>query len=60
MKHIGQHAIVIGAGMGGLLAARALSDFHAVVTMPERDAQRRHDGSAGGSTSLGGCYSRRS
>jgi alpha-beta hydrolase superfamily lysophospholipase len=27
MKHIGQHAIVIGASMGGLLAARALSDF---------------------------------
>jgi hypothetical protein len=24
MKHIGQHAIVIGASMGGLLAARAV------------------------------------
>src|SRR2546428_10793208 len=32
MKHIRQHAIVIGASMGGLLAARALSDFYAVVT----------------------------
>jgi 2-polyprenyl-6-methoxyphenol hydroxylase-like FAD-dependent oxidoreductase len=37
MKHIGQHAIVIGASMGGLLAARALSDFYAVVTVLERD-----------------------
>jgi 2-polyprenyl-6-methoxyphenol hydroxylase-like FAD-dependent oxidoreductase len=37
MKQIGQHAIVIGAGMGGLLAARALSDFYAVVTVLERD-----------------------
>ena len=36
MKHIGQHAIVIGASMGGLLAARALSDFYAVVTVLER------------------------
>ncbi|MGH6641808.1 MAG: hypothetical protein ACRED3_03830 [Bradyrhizobium sp.] len=32
MAHTGQHAIVIGASMGGLLAARALSDFYAVVT----------------------------
>jgi 2-polyprenyl-6-methoxyphenol hydroxylase-like FAD-dependent oxidoreductase len=38
MKHIGQHAVVIGASMGGLLAARALSDFYAVVTVLERDA----------------------
>src|SRR4249919_3635412 len=38
MKHVGQHAIVIGASMGGLLAARALSDFFAVVTVLERDA----------------------
>jgi 2-polyprenyl-6-methoxyphenol hydroxylase-like FAD-dependent oxidoreductase len=37
MKQIGQHAIVIGASMGGLLAARALSDFYAVVTVLERD-----------------------
>ena len=34
MKHIGPHAIVIGASMGGLLAARPLSDFYAVVTVP--------------------------
>jgi hypothetical protein len=37
MKQIGQHAIVIGASMGGLLAARALSDFYAIVTVLERD-----------------------
>ncbi|WP_116121040.1 NAD(P)/FAD-dependent oxidoreductase [Paraburkholderia sp. BL6669N2] len=38
MKHLGEHAIVIGASMGGLLAARALSDFYTVVTVLERDA----------------------
>ena len=37
MKQIGQHAIVIGASMGGLLAARALSEFYAAVTVLERD-----------------------
>jgi 2-polyprenyl-6-methoxyphenol hydroxylase-like FAD-dependent oxidoreductase len=38
MKRIGEHAIVIGASMAGLLAARALSDFFATVTIVERDA----------------------
>jgi 2-polyprenyl-6-methoxyphenol hydroxylase-like FAD-dependent oxidoreductase len=38
MKNPGKHAIVIGAGMGGLLAARALSDFYSTVTVIERDA----------------------
>ncbi|MGF6805180.1 2-polyprenyl-6-methoxyphenol hydroxylase-like FAD-dependent oxidoreductase [Paraburkholderia sp. Clong3] len=38
MKNLGKHAIVIGAGMGGLLAARALSDFYSTVTVLERDA----------------------
>src|SRR5215471_9995514 len=38
MKQIGEHAIVIGASMGGLLAARALSEFYASVTVLERDA----------------------
>lgn len=38
MKQIGNHAIVIGASMGGLMAARALSDFYAAVTVLERDA----------------------
>lgn len=38
MKTLGEHAIVIGASMSGLLAARALSDFYATVTVLERDA----------------------
>jgi len=37
MAKVGQHAIVIGASMGGLLAARALSDFYDSVTVLERD-----------------------
>ncbi|BBM70373.1 FAD-dependent oxidoreductase [Rhodothermus marinus] len=32
------HTIVIGASMGGLLAARALADFYQEVTLIERDA----------------------
>jgi hypothetical protein len=38
MKRIGGHAVVIGASMGGLLAARALVDFYGQVTVLERDA----------------------
>src|SRR5258708_6566092 len=38
MAHIGKHAIVIGASMGGVLAARALADHYGEVTMVERDA----------------------
>ena len=38
MKRIGSHAIVIGASMGGLLAARALADDFETVTLLERDA----------------------
>lgn len=37
MKIIGQHAVVIGASMGGLLAARVLADYYASVTLLERD-----------------------
>jgi len=37
MKQVGQHAIVIGASMGGLLAARALADYYQQVTLLERD-----------------------
>ena len=37
MKTITQHAIVIGASMGGLLAARALADYYQQVTVLERD-----------------------
>jgi 2-polyprenyl-6-methoxyphenol hydroxylase-like FAD-dependent oxidoreductase len=32
-----QHAIVLGASMGGLLAARVLADFYGTVTVVERD-----------------------
>jgi glycine/D-amino acid oxidase-like deaminating enzyme len=37
MAHFGGHAIVIGAGMGGLLAARALAEHYDRVTVIERD-----------------------
>lgn len=37
MNRIGGHAVVIGASIGGLLAARILSDFYDVVTVLERD-----------------------
>jgi 2-polyprenyl-6-methoxyphenol hydroxylase-like FAD-dependent oxidoreductase len=37
MVHLGRQAIVIGASMGGLLAARALADFYDEVTVFERD-----------------------
>ncbi|MGW0176900.1 FAD-dependent oxidoreductase [Rhodococcus sp. NPDC003322] len=34
----GDHAVVIGAGVGGLVAARVLSEFYHRVTVVERDA----------------------
>ncbi|MEZ2353413.1 NAD(P)/FAD-dependent oxidoreductase [Caballeronia sp. RCC_10] len=37
MNKLGEHAIVIGASMSGLLAARVLSDFYTNVTVLERD-----------------------
>lgn len=37
MKKIAQQAIVIGASMGGLLAARALADYYQQVTVLEHD-----------------------
>jgi 2-polyprenyl-6-methoxyphenol hydroxylase-like FAD-dependent oxidoreductase len=37
MAYLGRHAIVIGASMGGLLAARALADHYEKVTVLERD-----------------------
>ena len=37
MKAIAQQAIVIGASMGGLLAARALADYYQQVTVLKRD-----------------------
>jgi 2-polyprenyl-6-methoxyphenol hydroxylase-like FAD-dependent oxidoreductase len=38
MRQIGEHAVVIGASMAGLLAARALTDAYERVTLVERDA----------------------
>lgn len=37
MATIGKHAVVLGASMGGLLAARALAEFFDTVTLVERD-----------------------
>jgi 2-polyprenyl-6-methoxyphenol hydroxylase-like FAD-dependent oxidoreductase len=37
IKNLGQHAIVIGASMGGLLAARVLVDYYQQVTLIEQD-----------------------
>ena len=34
---IAEHAVVLGASMGGLLAARVLADFYDAVTVVERD-----------------------
>jgi 2-polyprenyl-6-methoxyphenol hydroxylase-like FAD-dependent oxidoreductase len=39
---VGDHAVVLGAGMAGLLAARVLSEFYASVTIVERDALADH------------------
>jgi 2-polyprenyl-6-methoxyphenol hydroxylase-like FAD-dependent oxidoreductase len=37
MVKLGEHAVVLGASMGGLLAARVLADFYRTVTVVERD-----------------------
>ncbi len=37
VSKVGQRAVVCGAGMGGLLAARVLSEFYETVTVVERD-----------------------
>lgn len=37
MSKLGTHAVVLGASMGGLLAARVLGDFYDAVTVVERD-----------------------
>ena len=37
MATVGDHAVVLGASMSGLLAARVLSDFYRTVTVVERD-----------------------
>jgi 2-polyprenyl-6-methoxyphenol hydroxylase-like FAD-dependent oxidoreductase len=37
MRKVGDHAVVLGAGMAGLLAARVLADAYGRVTVMERD-----------------------
>jgi flavin-dependent dehydrogenase len=37
MRKIADHALVLGAGMAGLLAARVLRDAYQRVTVVERD-----------------------
>jgi 2-polyprenyl-6-methoxyphenol hydroxylase-like FAD-dependent oxidoreductase len=37
MRKIGDHAVVLGASMGGLLAARVLADAYRRVTVIDRD-----------------------
>jgi 2-polyprenyl-6-methoxyphenol hydroxylase-like FAD-dependent oxidoreductase len=37
-EQIGDHAVVLGASMAGLLAARVLADAYAAVTVVDRDA----------------------
>jgi 2-polyprenyl-6-methoxyphenol hydroxylase-like FAD-dependent oxidoreductase len=37
MAKLGQHAVVLGASMAGMLAARVLADFYQTVTVVERD-----------------------
>ena len=37
-NHPADHAVVLGAGIGGLAAARVLADHYAHVTVIERDA----------------------
>src|ERR1700755_3613377 len=36
-SRLGEHAVVLGAGMAGLLAARVLSEFYDSVSVVERD-----------------------
>src|ERR1700745_4074170 len=37
MPELGERAVVLGASMGGLLAARVLADHYRTVTVVERD-----------------------
>jgi 2-polyprenyl-6-methoxyphenol hydroxylase-like FAD-dependent oxidoreductase len=37
MPTVGDHAVILGASMGGLLTARVLADFYRTVTVVERD-----------------------
>jgi len=51
MRQIGEHAVVLGAGMAGLVAARVLSDAYRRVTVVERDRFRR-------TPNIGGAFRR--
>src|SRR6476661_7472145 len=42
MAVLGQHAVVLGASMSGLLAARVLADYYRTVTVVERDSLSDH------------------
>src|SRR3954466_4654590 len=42
MAEYGSHAVVLGAGIAGLLAARVLADSHRTVTVLERDVLAGH------------------
>jgi 2-polyprenyl-6-methoxyphenol hydroxylase-like FAD-dependent oxidoreductase len=42
MRKIGDHAVVLGASMGGLLAARVLADAYQRVTVVDRDLLPEH------------------
>jgi 2-polyprenyl-6-methoxyphenol hydroxylase-like FAD-dependent oxidoreductase len=43
LAHLGKRAVVIGASVGGLLAARALTDYYDEVTVLERDVLPKTD-----------------
>lgn len=47
-KEAGEHALVIGASMAGLLAARVLADHYRAVTIIDRDELAASDGPRGG------------
>ena len=38
MRRLGEHAVVIGGSLGGLLSAKALAGAYERVTVIERDA----------------------
>lgn len=42
MNTVGLHAVVLGAGMAGLLATRVLSEFYGSVTVIEQDELPDH------------------
>ncbi len=48
MRRIGDHAVVLGAGIAGLLAARVVADAYGRVTVVERDPLPRPAGSRQG------------